>query len=60
MDETQNKTTEPRAAEKETSEDTRKSYEKPQVIYRAPLEAMASVCTGTGGKSNISCTTQFS
>jgi hypothetical protein len=22
----------------------RKAYEKPQIIYRAPLEAMASVC----------------
>jgi hypothetical protein len=26
------------------SEIERRPYEKPQVIYRAPLEAMASVC----------------
>ena len=26
------------------SETGKKAYEKPQVIYRAPLEAMASVC----------------
>ena len=26
------------------SESRKKAYEKPQVIYRAPLEAMASVC----------------
>jgi hypothetical protein len=30
----------------------KKPYEKPQIIYRAPLEAMASVCpTLTGGKA---------
>jgi hypothetical protein len=30
----------------------KKPYAKPQIIYRAPLEAMASVCpTQTGGKA---------
>ncbi len=23
---------------------TKKAYEKPQIVYRAPLEAMAAVC----------------
>ena len=43
---------------------SKKAYEPPAVIYRAPLEAMAAVCTpappgkafpGVGG-----CTSQFS
>jgi hypothetical protein len=29
---------------KPDSHDKRKAYEKPQVVYRAPLEAMAAVC----------------
>jgi hypothetical protein len=28
---------------------TKKTYEKPQVIYRAPLEAMAGLCPELGG-----------
>jgi hypothetical protein len=39
---------------------SRKAYEKPEVIYRAPLEAMAGTCTGVGGKSTVSCTVQQS
>ena len=34
----------------------KKPYEKPQIIYRAPLEAMANVCTPgspTFGKASI-------
>lgn len=41
-------------------QDVRKLYEKPQVIYRAPLEAMAALCgtpqTGKSGGSNCSIT----
>ncbi len=29
----------------------KKPYAKPAIVYRQPLEAMASVCTGDGGKS---------
>ena len=28
----------------------RKPYVKPDIIYRAPLEAMAGVCLGSAGK----------
>lgn len=38
----------------------RKPYEKPMIVYRQPLEARATVCTGTGAKSDSSCTIAFS
>jgi hypothetical protein len=41
----------------------KKPYERPQIIYRAPLEAMAAVCTPTPpGKAigTAGCTVQFS
>jgi hypothetical protein len=42
-------------------QDVRKPYEKPQVIYRAPLEAMAALCVPIPpGKSTAGCTTTFS
>lgn len=34
---------------------SKKAYEKPRVIYRAPLEAMAAVCTGQYGKATGYC-----
>lgn len=33
----------------------KKVYEKPQIVYRAPLEAMAGVCS-SGGKAVGGCT----
>jgi hypothetical protein len=40
----------------------KKPYERPQIVYRAPLEAMASVCTAPGSKSPTdgACSVQFS
>jgi hypothetical protein len=40
----------------------KKPYERPQIIYRAPLEAMAAVCTPAPGKAigTAGCTVQFS
>jgi hypothetical protein len=29
----------------------KKVYDRPQIVYRAPLEAMASVCIGENAKS---------
>ncbi len=34
---------------------SKKVYEKPRVIYQAPLEAMAAVCTGPFGKVSGAC-----
>lgn len=31
----------------------KKAYEKPEVVYRAPLETMAATCTNTGAKSSV-------
>lgn len=37
----------------------KKPYEKPEIVYRVPLEVMAAVCDiGLGGKQ--ACTTLFS
>ena len=40
----------------------KKLYEKPQIVYRAPLEAMAAVCLAPTGKAlgDGLCTVQFS
>lgn len=41
----------------------RKAYERPQIIYRAPLEAMAAICSpAPPGKAlgDGNCTVQFS
>ena len=37
----------------------KKQYEKPDILYQAPLEAMAVDCT-IGGKNPGVCTTAFS
>ncbi len=43
------------------AETAKQPYEKPDVIYRAPLEAVAGSCpTGSGGKTDINCDNQFS
>lgn len=43
-------------------QDVRKPYEKPLVIYRAPLEAMAALCgtPGTGKTGGPSCSISYS
>jgi hypothetical protein len=38
----------------------KQAYEKPTFLYRAPLEAMAAVCLGPGGKGPGVCGTLFS
>lgn len=58
-----NKETQTTAKEQETKQEQvpSKKYEKPEIIYRAPLEAMAAVCTPTPpGKASPSCGVQFS
>jgi hypothetical protein len=37
------------------SQVVKKKYEKPQIVYSAPLEAMAADCTQPPGKSGIEC-----
>ncbi len=34
----------------------KKRYERPQIVYRAPLEAMAAVCPPPTGKAGALCT----
>ena len=41
---------------RQDSQKSKKVYEKPRVIYQAPLEAMAAVCTGQFGKATGQCT----
>lgn len=38
----------------------RKVYEKPLILYRSPLEAMAATCSTFPGKANGICDTAFS
>ncbi|MCX7840767.1 MAG: hypothetical protein N2559_15135 [Anaerolineae bacterium] len=38
------------------NETPKQPYEKPAVIYRAPLEATAGQCTESPGKTGIGCT----
>jgi hypothetical protein len=38
----------------------KKAYEKPRVIYHAPLEAMAATCSSFPGKSQGICGVGFS
>jgi hypothetical protein len=33
----------------------KKKYEKPQIVYSAPLEAMAAFCPEPSGKLGIRC-----
>jgi hypothetical protein len=50
--------------EQESTVVLKKAYEKPQVVYSAPLEAVAGVCnpdgTGTGKTVGVGCSTTFS
>ena len=41
--------------------DRRRPYETPRILWREPLEAMASECTSVpGGKSDALCVVAFS
>jgi hypothetical protein len=44
---------EPKVTNQAPSQDEtpKQPYEKPAVIYRAPLEAVAGLCTDTGAKA---------
>jgi len=43
------------------AEPVKKPYEKPAIVYRAPLEAVASDCTGlSGGKGDGTCGNLYS
>lgn len=44
------------AGQFETARIAKKKYEKPDITYRAPLEAMAATCSGAGGKGPVVCT----
>jgi hypothetical protein len=33
----------------------KKKYEKPQIVYSAPLEAMAADCSVSPGKGDLAC-----
>jgi hypothetical protein len=50
---------EERPTTREVETEERKVYEKPDIMYQAPLEAMASDCA-TGGKAAGVCTPSFS
>ncbi len=53
----ENKTTSKAPAKSRAKAKGKKAYDKPRVVYHAPLEAMASVCTpGAGGKASGTCT----
>ncbi len=47
-------TVQSRTAQK-TEEKRKKKYSKPALLYQAPLEAMAAVCTGQFGKTSGLC-----
>lgn len=36
-------------------ESVKRPYQKPEIKYRGPLEAMAATCTGPGGKLEGTC-----
>jgi hypothetical protein len=42
-------------AAQKTEEKRKKKYSKPALLYQAPLEAMAAVCTGQFGKASGIC-----
>lgn len=51
----------PPAAAEQPSGRRRRPYEKPCILWREPLEAMASECTSVpGGKSDAVCVVAFS
>ncbi|MBM3131274.1 MAG: hypothetical protein FJ009_21955 [Chloroflexi bacterium] len=39
---------------------TKKPYAPPAIIYRAPLEATAGICTDSPGKAPMSCSSVYS
>ncbi|MBI5305270.1 MAG: hypothetical protein HY868_24275 [Chloroflexi bacterium] len=43
-----------------TPVEEKKPYETPDVVYQAPLEAMATDCGASPGKADVSCGTEFS
>lgn len=45
---------------KATERARKKKYSKPDIVYEAPLEAMAATCTGVGGKVSGVCGSPFS
>lgn len=48
------------SASPQTPSTGKKPYEKPGVMYRAPLEAMAATCSTFPGKAAGVCGTAFS
>lgn len=49
------------ARDEERRRERRRPYEKPAILWREPLEAMASECTSVpGGKSDALCVVAFS
>ena len=44
----------------EPSSESRRRYSRPRILYREPIEAMASDCAIPGGKSDASCVLGFS
>jgi hypothetical protein len=46
---------EARTAQKTEEKSKKKKYSKPALLYQAPLEAMAAVCTGQFGKASGIC-----
>lgn len=44
----------------EPSAESRRQYCRPRILYREPIEAMASDCAIPGGKSDSSCILGFS
>lgn len=55
----------PRGARERTAAEepgpARRPYERPRILWRQPLEAMATECdTVPGGKGDVTCTIAFS
>ncbi len=44
----------------ESTSKVRRRYARPRILYREPIEAMASDCAIPGGKSDASCVLGFS
>jgi hypothetical protein len=53
-------TAEAEAAKRQDAARRRMVYEKPGILYQAPLEAMAATCTVSPGKASGFCTSAFS
>ena len=59
-EELKNETRKTESPEKAEPRKRKKKYNKPRIIYQAPLEAMAATCTGVGGKVSGVCGSPFS